>query len=147
MPVLNSTIGPSGALVRVRWAWGYTDAQKLRAALRPVPPPVEAMALLDIGAEVTCLDRSLVQTLGLPFGNVTLANLPVAGGLAVGNQYDLDLTIEHPGGPHLDWAVRDFPVLELSLGPLGYQALIGRKLLKHSDFLYGGRTSTFTLTY
>jgi Aspartyl protease len=147
MPVLNNTIGSDGALVRVRWAWGYTDAQKQRAALRPVPPPVEAMALLDTGAEVTCLDRSLVQTLGLPFGNITLANLPMAGGLAAGNQYDLDLTILHPGGPHFDWNIRDLPVLELSLGPLAYQALIGRDLLNRTEFLYGGRSGTFTLTY
>ena len=41
-------------------------------ALRPVPSPVNARAILDTGAEITCLDTGLILTLGLPTAGTVL---------------------------------------------------------------------------
>jgi hypothetical protein len=42
-----------------------------------LPPPLDAHALLDTGAEITCIDGVLVQQLG----QLALANVPALGGL------------------------------------------------------------------
>jgi len=65
MPILRATCRR-----RELWSsvggWSAGQARHLRQAQRPVPPALEARALLDTGAEITCLDTVLVQQLGLP---------------------------------------------------------------------------------
>ncbi len=148
MPVLRAALQAEGALVDVLVGWSTARAQALRTALRPVPPPVPARAVLDSGAEVTCIDSSLVQTLGLLPKGFTLANLPTVGGLTLGMEYDVSLTVLHPSGDarfHL--VVSDLVVVELALGVLGYQALIGRDVLAVCKFLYDGPRGRFRLAY
>ena len=67
MPVLRDILGPDGALIDVLLGWSERRARQLRLALRPVPPPGSARALLDTGAEMTCVDAGLIRTLSLPF--------------------------------------------------------------------------------
>jgi hypothetical protein len=47
----------------------------------------------------------------------------------------------------MDLIVQNLLILEMPLGGLGYQALIGRDLLDRCDFFYGGRSQRFSLTY
>jgi hypothetical protein len=61
MPVLKGTVQKAGALVEVLLGWSAAGAQQQRMRLRPVPPPAQAWALLDTGAEMTCVDASLIQ--------------------------------------------------------------------------------------
>jgi hypothetical protein len=120
----------------------------LRAALQPVPPPAEVRAILDSGAEVTCIDGSVVQTLGFPVGGITLANVPAAGGLTIGLHHDVNVTLVHPSGdPRQDLVVEDWPVIELRLRPLGYQVLVGRDVLNRCRFVYHGPRGRFRLAY
>src|SRR5437868_4876711 len=98
MPVLVSPLQPDGAIVEVLIGWSASDVQKLRMALKPIPVSVSASALLDTGAEITCLDVSLVQALGLPVGGVVLANVPALGGTAGTIYRDINLTVVHPSG-------------------------------------------------
>jgi len=148
MPILNGTLQAEGALVDVLLGWSDAAAHAQRSALRPVPPPLQVQALVDTGAEVSCVDPSLIQTLGLPLHSITLANLPAAGGFTPGMQYEANLTIVHPTGQS-GWnlVMRNMLVVELPLRALGYQALVGRDVLAVCDFLYSGKTGTFTLTY
>jgi hypothetical protein len=135
MPVIKGLIQADGPIVSVALGWSALNVRTLRAALRPIPPPVDAHALLDSGAEVTCIDHSLVHTLGFPLGGFTLANVPASGGLTLGIQHDVSLTIVHPSGNALlNLVLPDVPVLELSLAPLGYQVLIGRDVLNRCRF-------------
>ena len=148
MPVLRGTLQDEGALVEVLLGWSAAGGQQLRAALRPIAPAVEATALLDTGAEMTCVDASLIQQLGLPLGGMAPANLPAHGGLTFAAMHDASLTILHPSRKtrnHL--AVLDMSVLELPLTPLGYQVLIGRDILARCRFLFDGPKNTFSLTY
>jgi Aspartyl protease len=148
MPVLKGALQPDGALVDIQVAWAVAAAQQLRRALQPVPPAVQVQAILDTGAEATCLDTAVVQTLGLPFGGATLANVPAAGGMLARSQHDASLTILHPSGdPKLHYAVPSLLVIELHLRALGYDALIGRDVLDGLAFLYHGRRGRFRLSY
>jgi hypothetical protein len=148
MPVLTGRVQPEGALVDARFAWGASAVQARRLALQPVPPPVEVQALLDTGAEVSCIDGSVVRTLGLAPDSFTLANLPAGGGLTHGFQYRADLTLVHPSGDQMsDLTLADLLVVELPLGPLGYQSLIGRDVLDRIRLLYDGPRRRFRLIY
>jgi hypothetical protein len=148
MPRLSGPVQAQGALVEVRVGWSALQAAGLRMALQPVPPAVDTRALLDTGAEVTCLDATLVHALGLPVAGFTLANLPVAGGTTIGTQHFASLTVVHPSGnPRQDLVVSDLLAVELSLRTLGYEVLIGRDVLAVCDFLYSGRRGRFRLGY
>jgi hypothetical protein len=98
MPVLTGVFQPEGALVDFVVGWSFLHAQQLRLALRPVPPPVSTRALIDTGAEITCVDSTLIQTLGLPFAGTVLANLPAHGGLTANVLSAASLIIIHPSG-------------------------------------------------
>jgi hypothetical protein len=98
VPVLRGALQPEGALVEVRVGWSFGQARQLRQAQRPVPPPLDARALLDTGAEITCIDGVLVQQLGLPLAQLALANVPALGGLRAGAHYHASMTVVHPSG-------------------------------------------------
>jgi hypothetical protein len=117
----------------------------LRQSYRPVPPALGARALVDTGAEITCVDELLVQQLGLPLAQLALANIPALGGLRVGTHYHAGMVVEHPSGNSL--MVPDILILEVSLAGLGYQVLIGRDVLARCDFIYSGRRQRFGMRY
>jgi hypothetical protein len=111
MPALKGDILPTGLLLDTQVGWSGSAKQSLRAALRPIPPPLDARAILDSGAEVTALDASLVQALGLVPSSFTLANFPAAGGMTIGREYEVGLTIIHPAGnPGLNLVISDLPL-------------------------------------
>ena len=146
MPVLVSPLQPDGAIVEVLIGWSASDVHKLRTALKPIPAALSGSALLDTGAEITCLDVSLVHALGLPVGGVVLANVPALGAPAGTIYRDISLTVVHPSGnPHDNLREPNLTALEVNLGPLGYQMLIGRDLLARCRFLYNGPRGRFRL--
>jgi hypothetical protein len=64
MPILTGAIEPDGALVGALFGWSETAVRKARASLRPIPQGVSARPL-GYCAEVTCLDTSLIHSLGM----------------------------------------------------------------------------------
>jgi hypothetical protein len=148
MPLLRGSLQPEGALVDVLLGWSAAGAQQQRVALRPVPPPLQARALLDTGAEITCVDGGLIQQLGLPFGGTVAANLPAHGGLTFAALHHASVTVLHPSGHSRDHlVVLNVTVLEISVSLLGYQVLLGRDVLARCGFLYHGPRNTFRLAY
>jgi hypothetical protein len=87
MPTLNGILEADGALVDLLLGWSASDALTQRQALRPIPPPVTVRGLIDTGAEISCLDAALIQTLRLPVEGITLTQVPAVGGLTYGMQY------------------------------------------------------------
>ena len=59
MPVLRGLLQPEGAIVEVQVSWSAGQARQLRQAYRPAPPALDARALVDPGAEITCVDGLL----------------------------------------------------------------------------------------
>jgi len=148
MPVLIAPLTAEGALVDVRIGWSDAAAKALRTALRPVPPPVDVRALIDSGAESSCVDPAVTQALGLPVGGFVMANVPAHGGLTFATQHDASLTILHPSGDaRLNLALGNLLMVELAIGVLGYQALLGRDVLAGCRFLFDGPAGRFELSY
>ena len=148
MPVVRGMVQPEGALVEIDVGWSAVQARRRRLAQQAVAPSLCAAALLDTGAEITCFDALLVQRLGLPLAQVSLANIPALGGLRAGAHYHASLTIVHPTrDPRVNLVVANLLVLEVSLTALGYDALIGRDILDRCSFHYSGRRGRFALVY
>jgi hypothetical protein len=124
------------------------EVQALRAALRPIPQPVQLRALIDTGAEATCLDRAIITRAALPWLSPTQANMPGGPGLLWSSIYRAGVTILHPSGRPRQHHVTPYVlVCELPLGLLGYDAVIGRDILATLRFTYDGPAGTFTLDY
>ncbi len=148
MPIIKGRVRSDGGLVRVAIAWSQARARKLRLALRPVPPPIEAMALLDTGADISCLDAKLIEELELPYGGPVLANVPAFPDISVGSIYNASLTILHPSGNRKEnLGVPNLSFLELPLELLGYKVIIGRDILARCLFQYNGIRRRFTLKH
>jgi hypothetical protein len=137
-----------GAVLTVRIGVSRAERKRLRLANRPIPQPRSIPALIDTGAEVTCIDPSAVTGLGLALRNFTFANLPAGGGLTGAGEYGAAILIPHPSGdPRDDFIVTDHAVTELPIGALGYEMLIGRDLLVLCAFRLDGPGLTFTFDY
>src|SRR5690349_12890861 len=99
MPAFTEALGADGALVRVEVGVGRRRRRRLHAAHQPVPPPATLTALIDTGAEVTCIDPQAARPLQLPPARAfTPVNAPAAGGLSFPGSYEVWLTVLHPSG-------------------------------------------------
>lgn len=148
MPRLSGVLEAEGALVAVEIGLSRAEVRRLRHAARPIPAVVSLRALLDTGAECSCVDPHAVGTLALPVQNIGLANVPAVGGLVPTILRDASLTVVHPSGDsRLNLVVADLSLAEVSLAALSYEVLIGRDVLDRCRFLYDGRGRRFRLTY
>jgi hypothetical protein len=151
MHTLSSVIEPEGPLVDVLIGLAAGDVRTLRLAGRPVPAPVAVRALIDTGSEGCCADPKVLAPFlaqGMTLLRFVFTNVPALGGISLGAEYAVDLTIVHPSGaPRANLVLRDHSALEQPLGALGYQALIGRDALARCLFVYDGPGERFTLAY
>jgi hypothetical protein len=148
MPILSDVLTAEGALVDLLVGLSAATIHALRTAGRPVPSPLPVRALIDTGADMTCVDRNVLQGLPLAWGGMALANVPTHGGITIAAQHEVTLTIVHPSGnPSDDLIEPNLYVLELPLASLGFQALIGRDVLARCCFRYDGPASQFDLEY
>jgi hypothetical protein len=148
MPRLTGILQPEGALVAVEVGLSQAEVRRLRKASRPIPAAVSLRALLDTGAECSCVDPQAVATLALPLKSFGLANIPALGGLAPITQNDASLTIVHPSGDsRLNLVIDALPLAEVPLAALGYEVLIGRDVLARCRFMYDGPGGRFLLRY
>ncbi|QDU23173.1 pepsin/retropepsin-like aspartic protease family protein [Urbifossiella limnaea] len=137
-----------GAALRVWIGLSAKEVRRLRAAGSPIPQPIDVLALVDTGAQVTCVDPDVLARLPLDHYGFTHINVPAAGGLGYAVQYAASLTIPHPSGRVADnFHKADLPLTEVPLGPFGCDILIGRDLLVLCAFRLDGPSLTFTLDY
>ncbi len=151
MTTFSGQIAAEGPLVDVLIGLAAANVQALRQAGRAVPAPVAIKALIDTGSDVTCVDPQVLAPLvglGLQRTRVILLNAPATGGMSAASEYATSLTVVHPSGnPRANLVLRNHPVVEQALGPLGYQALIGRDVLERCYLGYNGPGRTFLLAY
>lgn len=157
MPLLRSPLSArDGALVRVRVTHDRPTLLQLRHARQALPQPVEIDALLDPGAERTCLDPVVVARLGLPIYAFTFTAapgtgqtpVPVFGNVGVNTTHTAGLTILHPSGDaKQNFVVPELIIQALTLRPLGIDALIGRDVLAACVLVYDGPAGAVTLAY
>jgi len=151
MNTVSFTINSAGPLVEVHFGLPAAKVHALRRAGRVVPSPVIVRALIDTGADVSCIDKGILApliALGLKPNRFVFANLPAAGGVNLAGEYALGILIPHPSGdPKSALRFRSQPVIEQPLASLGYQALLGRDALARCLLIYDGPSGTFTLCY
>jgi hypothetical protein len=78
VPRLDLPIGPAGPIIEVRLRVGPEQADT-RAAGRPVPPPISVLGLVDTGAEVSAIQRSLADWMGVPVSHFLETRSSVLG--------------------------------------------------------------------
>jgi predicted aspartyl protease len=132
---------------------GVSDPRRaaLTAAQQTIPPWVPIRALIDTGASCTCLDPSVVATLGIPATGSVSLNTPSTGTTPhSANQYDVALVIPAAQGQTpLVFATIPVVATEL-LAAQAIHALIGRDILRRCVFYYNGSigdAGLFTLAY
>jgi hypothetical protein len=148
MPTITASLLSEGALVDVLFGLPHTMVQTLRQQLQPIPQARQVRALIDTGAEATCLDPSVLRHLALPLDSLQLANMPAVAGLTLTKQYRASVTLLHSSGDaRQHFVATELLICELPLGVLGYHAVIGRDMLDELRFVYDGPGKTFTLEY
>lgn len=151
MITMQSIMGSDGPLVEVELTLSRADLRSLRAKGSPLPQPFSVRALIDSGAEVSCIDKQLTSSLiatGMPPGRFLFANMPAVGGLSPTIEYVVSLTLLHPSRKSRSHLVLpSLPVVEQPLGQLGYQALLGRDVLERCLLVYDGPGRSFTLAF
>jgi hypothetical protein len=133
MNTIQGTFNADGAIIDLLVGLAAGNVNQLRSAGSPVPQPIPVRALLDTGAEMTCADPTvlapLIRAANLHPTRTLYSNVPAAGGLNIVSVYTVGITIVHPVNPRANLVLRTHPVLEQPLGPLPYQALLGRDVL------------------
>ncbi len=156
MPILEIPFTPGDGLrIQVQITLGRPEVARLRQARRPIPQPLSVVALLDTGAERTCVDPSVVARLSLPVSSSGFAAAPgvgvgpaVFGGSTFGFSYEAGLVILHPvTKPPSNLVVHELEVDELPLAAFGIEAVIGRDVLAACVLVYNGSTGSATFAY
>ena len=104
MPVLHAAHSlMGGACVSVLVKLGQADLMRRRQAGMPIPSPVAAKAMIDTGAECTCVDPAIIASLGLPVSSSGLVVTPgwltgpsSLGGAVPQIAHEAGLEIVHP---------------------------------------------------
>ena len=150
MQTLDVGLGPDGPIIALTLGLSWADIQALRMAGRPVPAPVAVQALIDTGAEASCVDPSVLAPLitGVPPGRFVFANVPAASGVTPAGEYTVSLTVVHPSGNRrANLVLANQPVVEVPLGALGCDFLVGRDVLARCLLVYNGPAGRLTLVY
>ena len=102
MHTLSGLIDSEGAILDILVGLSARDVLVLRPSGKPVPAPQAVRAMIDPGAEVTCLDPSALAAPvagGIPPTRFLFANLPATGGLNLAAEYAVSLTFTLPAIP------------------------------------------------
>ena len=131
-----------GPIVQVRICLHQVHEEILIERGNELPEPYIGMALIDTGADQSCIDHTVVDNLGLLPIDVTPVITP--------NGIHLDC---HVYPIRLEFDQRGFDVNEAISLPIrdmhsgNMIALIGRDILKHCFFAYDGPTGDWRLEF
>jgi hypothetical protein len=146
MPSISLQISPLGPLIDVQIGVSAPREAALKAAGQSVPNHIVARLLIDTGASGTSIDISIPPALGLTPSGLTSVHTPSTGNTPVlKNQFDVRLTIPHPGINRNFLAI---PVIESDLlTSQGIHGLLGRDILSFCVLIYNGDTGLYTLSF
>jgi hypothetical protein len=149
MPIARGSLTVAdGPLAQVRIGLSRAVQITRQQAGQTTPQPVTVAALIDTGAECTCVDQAIVNRLSLPLHTAGLTNVPGLGGLTGTLRYTAGVTLLHPSGkPGQHLIIPAIAVTALNLGSFGVEAVIGRDVLAQCILIYDGVAGTFAITY
>lgn len=155
MPILTIQQGVrTGLRVQVRVTVGRAELFALRAAGRPLPPPVLVTAPIDTGVERSCIDPAVATRAALPvfaFGLAATSGasfpfVPALGGSTANTIHQAGFAVLHPVR-NSDLVVPELIVGTLPLRAFGIEAVIGRDVLASCVLVYDGPSASATLAY
>ena len=119
------------------------------AAQLPVPNSIPIRGLVDTGASSTCVDPSILQSLGLTPTGIVTVNTPSTGTQPhTTEQFDVSLLVPGSAPTHAPLIISNLPVISSELlVAQGFHALIGRDILEECLLEYNGALGLFTLAY
>jgi hypothetical protein len=150
MPTLTlPTEANHGAIVNVSFMVSGPHREALKRAGKPIPEALVVRCLIDTGARGTAVDRTVVQSLGIPPSGTVLVHTSSTGQTPVRcNQFAVAVGIVMDDD-HVHYPVRGviLQVTEMDLSRQNIQGLIGRDVLDQGIFLYNGCHRTLTLAF
>ena len=136
---------PGGPILDLGIAVSEPHERALRAANKPVPPPVRIRALVDTGASGTCVDPTCLKSLGLTSKGQTPIRTPSTGATPhFCDQYDVSIILLHKS---ITLRLAAVPIIASDLAIQGIQALLGRDVLSRCLLVYDGSAGSFTLSF
>lgn len=146
MPRLTYPVTPAGLAVPVLVGLDGKTTAALRAAGRPIPPPVAARGLLDTCSDLTAVSASLLRRLAVSPAT-TATTHTTAGPVAVRLfEVSLSITDPTPAATYLLTAP-DLLVGELAAALPDADVLIGLDLLLRGQTWLNGPARLFTLDF
>jgi hypothetical protein len=145
MPHLKLVLASgNGPIIDVVVSVSAPRANALTSNSLAVPQPITVRGLIDTGASNTCIDPSIVTSLGLQPTGLMQIITPSTGNVPVlCSQYDISVIFPFP---LMVFSVPTLPVTESSLAHQGFAMLIGRDILAHSLLIYDGKNNEFTFS-
>ena len=145
MPAITQALIDGHARLRVKLDVRDSLRTALATSGMSAPTPLEEEAMIDTGASITCIDREVVQRLGLL--PVTKEEVRTPNGPPAGEQWDvyyLSLRIENAAGDFWRPAIR---AVEAAIAHTGVKVLLGSEALENCVFLYDRRGHVFSLEW
>jgi len=150
LPYFNLQLTPNQGLVaNAIIAVSHARRVALTALQQPVPNAISVRLLVDTGASHTCIDPSVLQSLGLTPTGIATVNTPTTGTQPQNqDQYDISLLIPGSHPTHFPLVVPNIPVICAQfLQAQGFHGLLGRDVLSRCILIYNGPASMFTVAY
>ncbi len=147
MPRLEVPISPRGPILDVRLCAATEDVDAIAAAGRLVSPASSVSGLVDTGAEMTAIEQSIIDWMGIPVINFLEATSSVLGDeVRMVGVYRLRMTfgsLETSDAPR--W--RTIYAIGVKVVSPGAVVLVGRDLLATCRFTYDGRKRRLMMSY
>lgn len=149
MAHLTSRLLSRGPLIEVRIATTRAYREVLEEAGLEVPEPMLVRGLVDTGASLTCIDKKVIDQLGLkPTGATDMLTPSTGSGHVTVQLYDVSVSLLGSSPAEGALTFQSCSVAETELfEKQNYHALIGRDLLSRCLLVYNGKEKTFTLAY
>lgn len=146
MPHFTYPITKDGYTLDVQVGLRADLIRTLLASGQPIPPPLQARALLDSASDRTAVSVRLLQQLAI--ASEGPVQTQTAGGLVVVQMYVVSLTVPNPTGARTPMlAHSDLRVTEFLHAPPQIDILIGLDILNDCLVVIDGPGGRFTLGF
>lgn len=144
MPIISKIYSSSGQLgpnvlakdgpkVDVEISITTALQQYLQSSKEVIPNPIKGEALIDTGAQISCIDDTVASKLGIhPTGQIPGRGM---AGSSVRNSYSAKLIILHA---NQRWQFESTRIMGVNIIEQGLVALIGRDFLSKGMMTYSG---------